>query len=68
VEVDTTTGELIKDTVLTNGNPSMTDLVSAGNFIYALSPGNATVGAAITVFDISGGRGCKLFLTPFGRP
>lgn len=25
--------------------------------MYALSPGNATVGAAVTVFDVSGGKG-----------
>ena len=38
----------------------MIDLVSAGNFIYALSPGNATTKAAVTVFDVSGGQGSKL--------
>jgi hypothetical protein len=57
VEVDTATGALIKETNLTNGNPGMIDLVSAGNFVYALSPGNATVKAAVTVFDVSGGQG-----------
>jgi len=59
VEVDTTTGALIKETNLTNGNPGMIDLVSAGNYIYALSPGNATTKAAVTVFDVSGGQGSK---------
>jgi hypothetical protein len=57
VEIDTATGALIKETNLTNGNPGMIDLVSAGNFVYALSPGNATVKAAVTVFDVSGGQG-----------
>ncbi|RDL38339.1 Uncharacterized protein BP5553_02679 [Venustampulla echinocandica] len=57
VEVDTTSGRLIKELNVTNGNPGMVDLVSAGNFIYALSPGNATAKAAITVFDVSGGQG-----------
>ncbi|RFU34503.1 hypothetical protein B7463_g1867, partial [Scytalidium lignicola] len=57
VEVDTTSGALIKETNLTNGNPGMIDLVSAGNFIYALSPGNATTKATVTVFDVSGGQG-----------
>lgn len=42
---------------MTNGNPGMIDLVSAGHFVYALSPGNATTGAAVTVFDVSGGQG-----------
>lgn len=37
----------------------MIDLVGAGNFVYALSPGNATTKAAVTVFDISGGQGSK---------
>lgn len=35
----------------------MIDLVSKGNFVYALSPGNKTTKAAVTVFDVSGGQG-----------
>jgi hypothetical protein len=57
VEVDTTTGELVNELKSSNGNPGMIDLESKGNFIYALSPGNATVKAAVTGFDVSGGRG-----------
>jgi len=57
VEVDTTTGQLVKELLSGNGNPGMIDLVSAGNFLYALSPGNGKVKAAVTVFDVSGGRG-----------
>ena len=57
MEVDTTTGELVKELKSSNGNPGMIDLESKGNFVYALSPGNATVKAAVTVFDVSGGRG-----------
>lgn len=60
VEIDTATGTLINELQSGNGNPGMIDLVSAGNFIYALSPGNASVKAAVTVFDVSGGRGSKL--------
>jgi hypothetical protein len=67
VEVDTTTGKLIKELNVTNGNPGMIDLVSAGNFVYALSPGNATTKAAVTVFDVSGGQGCKLTLSSVKR-
>ena len=59
VEVDTNSGALIRELSLTNGNPGMIDLEAAGNFIYALSPGNATVKSAVTVFDVSGGRGSK---------
>lgn len=59
VEVDTKTGQLVKELVSSNGNPGLIDLVSAGNFVYALSPGNASVKAAVTVFDVSGGKGSK---------
>lgn len=59
VEVDPVTGALIKETTLTNGNPGMIDLAAAGRFIYALSPGNRTARTAVTVFDVSGGRGSK---------
>lgn len=60
VEVDTMSGQLIREFNLTNGNPGMIDLESAGTFIYALSPGNATTKPAVTVFDVSGGQGSKL--------
>jgi hypothetical protein len=59
VEVDTTTGAIIKELNSTNGNPGLIDLVAKGNFIYALSPGNSTTKAAVTVFDVSGGQGCE---------
>ncbi|KAH7355558.1 hypothetical protein BKA66DRAFT_503068 [Pyrenochaeta sp. MPI-SDFR-AT-0127] len=41
----------------TNGDPGLIDLKAAGNFVYALSPGNGTTEAAITVLDISDGQG-----------
>ncbi|EJT71833.1 hypothetical protein GGTG_11086 [Gaeumannomyces tritici R3-111a-1] len=34
-----------------NGDPGLIDLQSAGKFVYALSPGNGTTQAAITVVD-----------------
>ncbi|KIW96366.1 uncharacterized protein Z519_03435 [Cladophialophora bantiana CBS 173.52] len=40
-----------------NGDPGLIDLKAAGNFIYALSPGNGTTPAAVTVLDVSGGPG-----------
>lgn len=40
-----------------NGDPGLIDLRAAGNFVYALSPGNGTTQAAVTVVDVSGGRG-----------
>lgn len=58
VEVDTKSGEIVSTLNSTNGNPGMIDLVAAGNFVYALSPGNNATKAAVTVFDISAGRGC----------
>lgn len=59
VEIDPASGDLIKSLASTNGNPGMIDLVSAGNFIYALSPGNGTTKPAVTVFDVSEGSGSK---------
>jgi hypothetical protein len=35
----------------------MIDMRAVGDKIYAVSPGNGTVSAAVTVFDVSGGRG-----------
>ena len=58
LEMNTTTGS-IKETNLTTTNPGMIDIESGGNFLYALSPGNATAGikSAVAVFDVSGGPG-----------
>lgn len=35
-----------------NGDPGLIDLRAAGNFVYALSPGNGKTEAAITVVDV----------------
>ena len=40
-----------------NGDLGLIDLKAVGNFIYALSPGNGTTPAAVTVVDVSGGPG-----------
>lgn len=34
-----------------NGDPGLIDLKAAGNMVYALSPGNGTTNAAVTVMD-----------------
>jgi hypothetical protein len=34
-----------------NGDPGLIDLKAAGNMVYALSPGNGTTNAAVTVLD-----------------
>lgn len=39
------------------GDPGFIDLKASGAFLYALSPGNGSTDAAITVMDISGGQG-----------
>ncbi|KAJ4556003.1 hypothetical protein HRR78_001661 [Exophiala dermatitidis] len=45
-----------------NGDPGLIDLKAAGNFVYALSPGNGTTPASVSVLDVSGGQGsAKLF-------
>jgi hypothetical protein len=40
-----------------NGDAGLTDLRAAGNFVYALAPGNGSTQAAVTVVDVSGGSG-----------
>ena len=57
VEVDLQTGELVTDLQSQNGNPGMIDLQASGKMVYALAPGNGTTPAAVTVFDVGGGRG-----------
>lgn len=37
--------------LMANGDPGLTDLQAGGKFVYALSPGNGTTQAAITVVD-----------------
>lgn len=40
-----------------NDDPGLIDVRAAGDYVYALSPGNGTTNAAITVLDVSGGQG-----------
>lgn len=55
VEVDTTTGAIMSQLALTNGNKGMFDIATSGNFLYALS--TAPNSTHIVVMDISGGKG-----------
>ncbi|KAK2767807.1 hypothetical protein FQN54_003966 [Arachnomyces sp. PD_36] len=57
VEIDPSDGTILQETTLTNGNPGLIDLQAAGDFVYALSPGDGTVAPAVTVLDVSGGPG-----------
>ena len=58
VEMSLDNASIIKELDLSaNGDPGLIDLKAAGHFVYALSPGNGTTMAAITVLDVSGGQG-----------
>ncbi|KAJ5118278.1 hypothetical protein N7448_009992 [Penicillium atrosanguineum] len=46
---------------LNNGDPGMVDLQTSGRFVYALSPGNGTTPAAITVVDSFKGQQIQHF-------
>lgn len=52
VEMSVTDASILSTTDLTNGDPGLIDLRAAGNFVYALSPGNGTTQAAVTVVDV----------------
>ncbi|KAM0809492.1 hypothetical protein AB5N19_09836 [Seiridium cardinale] len=52
VEMSTSNASVISQIDLNaNGDPGLIDLKAAGRFIYALSPGNGTTQAAVTVVD-----------------
>ncbi|ETI27893.1 hypothetical protein G647_00342 [Cladophialophora carrionii CBS 160.54] len=58
VEMSLTDASIVSTLDLSsNGDPGLVDLTAARNFIYALSPGNGTTTAAVTVVDVSGGPG-----------
>ena len=48
------------------GDPGLIDLRAAGNFIYALSPGNGTTPGGVVVVDVSGGSGSAVLRQRFG--
>lgn len=58
VEMSLEDATIIKELDLSaNGDSGLFDMTSAGNFLYALSPGNGSTIPAITVLDVSGGAG-----------
>jgi hypothetical protein len=58
IDMSLENASIIKELDLSaNGDPGVVDLQAAGDFVYALSPGNGTANAAITVLDVSGGQG-----------
>jgi hypothetical protein len=58
IEMSLTDASIINTVDLSaSGDPGFIDMVAAGNFLYALSPGDGTTQAAVTVLDVSGGTG-----------
>ena len=58
VEMSVENAMILSNTDLSaNGDPGLIDLKAVGDFVYALSPGNGTTPAAVTVMDVSGGQG-----------
>lgn len=54
VEMSLKDASILGETDLSaNGDPGLIDLKAAGNMVYALSPGNGTTNAAVTVMDAS---------------
>ncbi|KAJ5234617.1 uncharacterized protein N7469_003785 [Penicillium citrinum] len=51
IEISTDGAKILSILNLANGDPGLTDLKAVGRFVYALSPGNGTTAAAITVID-----------------
>lgn len=56
-EVDINTGALVTQLLPGTPNFGMNDVAAVGNWIYALSPNTPGNPTAVTVFDVSGGRG-----------
>ncbi|KAL4938023.1 hypothetical protein BDV06DRAFT_232197 [Aspergillus oleicola] len=52
VELDASDASILLTANLPNDDPGLVDLQVVGRHVYALSPGNGTTDAAITVFDI----------------
>jgi DNA-binding beta-propeller fold protein YncE len=66
VEMSLEDASVVSELDLTcNGDPGLIDLAAAGNFIYALSPGNGSTEAAVTVLDVTGGSGSANMIQHF---
>lgn len=66
IEMSLTDASILGNTDLSaNGAPGLIDLAAAGTAIYALSPGNGTTPAAVSVLDVSGGKGSAELLQNF---
>ena len=66
IEMSLTDASILSMTDLSgNGDPGLIDLKAGGSFIYALSPGNGTTPAAVTVLDVSRGQGTAKMIQHF---
>ncbi|KAJ5605272.1 hypothetical protein N7510_010426 [Penicillium lagena] len=61
IEINKHDAKIMSTLDLKNGDPGMVDLQVSGRFVYALSPGNGTTPAAITVVDSFQGRQIQNF-------
>ncbi|EED20230.1 conserved hypothetical protein [Talaromyces stipitatus ATCC 10500] len=61
VEMSAVDSHIISTVNLDNGDPGLIDLKVSGRFVYALSPGNGTTPAAVTVVDSSVGKQIQHF-------
>ena len=66
VEMNLQNAEIIKELDFSdNGDVGLIDLKAAGNFVYALAPGNGSTSAEIVVLDVSGGQGSMKIVQRF---
>ncbi|KAJ5806741.1 hypothetical protein N7474_010333 [Penicillium riverlandense] len=61
VEISEHDSKIMSTLDLKNGDPGLLDLKVSGRFVYALSPGNGTMPAAITVVDSFQGQQIQYF-------
>ncbi|KAH9895355.1 hypothetical protein F4778DRAFT_746424 [Xylariomycetidae sp. FL2044] len=68
VEMSIEDASIVQEYDLSAGgdDPGFVDLKGAGGFLYVLSPGNGTTGAAVVVMDVSEGQGRAKLVQRFG--
>ncbi|KAJ6033640.1 uncharacterized protein N7446_008067 [Penicillium canescens] len=62
IEISEDGSKIMSTLDLKNGDPGLIDIQISGRFVYALSPGNGTTPAAITVVDSFQGRQIQHFM------
>ena len=60
------TGAIVAVHPSNNDDVGSVDLMAVGDKMYALSPGNGTTEASVTVFELGGGRGAAVSVQNFG--